>query len=363
LAIWVFFDDRDFRYSYSTEPTVSPNDFLVQVVQFTEENTFQKSISVFMSEQMNAAYFDEFGNLDQVKIGKLDRPEPGEGEVLIRVKAAGVNPVDAAVARGMLNEVIPAKFPAVPGWDMAGVVEERGHSARRFEEGDEVYAYARRPTVQHGTFAEYVAIPESYLAGKPESIDMKEAGGIPLVGLTAYQSLFQFGDLQENDTLLVLGGSGGVGTLAIQLAKAAGATVIGVASDRNQSYMAKLGADETIDYAAGNLGEAVNEVAPDGVDFILHCSRGDSLEQSIGTLKSGGQLISITNSDPDRPDDTQFQYVFVEPNAKQLDHISKLVDDGKIRVPVSKTYSLDETGQALKDIESLHAQGKTVITP
>jgi len=316
-----------------------------------------------MSAQIEAAYFDEFGELDQVKKGTFDRPEPGEGEVLVRVKAAGVNPVDAAVARGMLNEMIPAEFPAIPGWDMAGVVEERGHSARRFEEGDEVYAYARRPIVQHGTFAKYVAIPESYLARKPKSISMEEAGGIPLVGLTAYQSLFQYGNLQEDDTLLVLGGSGGVGTLAIQLAKSAGATVIGVAGETNQDYMKELGADETIDYTNGDVGEAVREVAPDGVDFILHCSRGDSLAESIDTLNSGGQLISITNSDPDRPDDINFNYVFVEPNAKQLGHIRELVDEGRVRVPVSKTYSLDEAGQALKDIESLHSRGKTVVTP
>ena len=316
-----------------------------------------------MSEQMNASYFETFGKLDQIKTGTLERPEPGEGEVLVRVKAAGVNPVDAAIARGMLNNAIPAKFPAIPGWDMAGVVEGRGHAARRFEEGDEVYAYARRPVVQHGTFAEYIAIPESYLAHKPQNISMQEAGGIPLVGLTAYQSLFQFGDLKEDDTLLILGASGGVGTLAIQLAKSAGATVIGVASSSNHEYMKELGADETIDYSAGHVGEAVQEIAPDGVDVIFHCSRGDSLKQSIGTLKSGGQLISITNRDPDRPDDIQFQYVFVEPNARQLQDIQELVEDGKVTVPVSKTYSLEEVAQALKDIESLHSQGKTVVIP
>jgi len=316
-----------------------------------------------MSEQMNAAYFDEFGDLNQIKTGTFDRPEPREGEVLVKVEAAGVNPVDAAVARGMLNEVIPTEFPAIPGWDMAGVVKERGYSARRFDEGDEVYAYARRPVVEHGTFAEYVAIPESYLSQKPQSISIEEAAGIPLVGLTAYQSLFQFGDLQKGQTLLVLGGSGGVGTLAIQMAKAVGATVIAVAGENNQDYMTELGADETIDYSAGNVGNAVREIAPEGIDFILHCSRGDSLQQSIDTLKSGGQLISITNSDPKRPDDIQFQYVFVEPNAKQLDHIREMVEDDKIRVPVSKTYSLEETDQALKDIESLHSRGKTVVIP
>ncbi|MDX1586064.1 MAG: NADP-dependent oxidoreductase [Balneolaceae bacterium] len=311
---------------------------------------------------MKAAYFEEFGELDNIKTGELERPEPGEGEVLVRVKAAGVNPVDAAVTRGMLNEVIPAEFPAVPGWDMAGIVEARGFSARRFEEGAEVYAYARRPKVHRGTFAEYIVLPESYVSRRPENISMEEAGGIPLVGLTAYQSLFQFGDLKQDQTLLILGASGGVGTLAIQLAKSVGARIIGVAGEENQEYMKELGADETIDYRAGHIGEAVSEVAPEGVDFILHCSRGDSLEQSIGTLKSGGQLISITNRNPEVSDDIRFQYVFVEPNAKQLNHIREIAEQGHIRVPISQTYSLDETEEALREIESLHTRGKTIIT-
>lgn len=312
---------------------------------------------------MRASYFQDFGELDNVKTGDLEKPEPSEGEVLVRVQSAGVNPVDAAVARGMLDEVIPAKFPAIPGWDMAGTVVERGHSARRFEEGDEVYAYARRPTIQHGTFAEYVCIPESYLAHAPIELSIEEAGGIPLVGLTAYQSLFQFGHLEQGQTILILGASGGVGSMAIQLAKAADTRVIAVAGASNQEYMQKIGADETIDYSNGNVGDHVEQLAPEGIDFILHCSRGDSLEQSIDTLKSGGQLISITNSDPDRPDDIDFEYVFVEPNAKQLKHIQELADDGKIEVPISKTYALEEAGQALRDIESLHTRGKTIITP
>lgn len=316
-----------------------------------------------MGTSMKASYFEEFGALDQIKTGTLERPEPGEGEVLVRVKAAGVNPVDAAIAKGMLQQAVPAKFPAIPGWDLAGVVEERGHAARRFDEGDEVYAYARRPTVQHGTFAEYVALPECYLARRPQTITMTEAGGIPLVGLTAYQALFQAGDLSEGDTLLILGASGGVGTLAIQLAKTAGATVIGVAGKRNQAYMKELGADETIDYAAGNVGEAVRAAVREDIDFIFHCSRGDSLDQSIDTLKSGGQLVSITNSQPGVRDDIRFEYVFVEPNARQLKHLQELVDENSIKIPVSKTFGLEDTGKAIREIESLHTRGKTVITP
>ncbi|SHF93320.1 NADPH:quinone reductase [Fodinibius roseus] len=316
-----------------------------------------------MSTSMRASYFEKFGELDQIKTGTLERPEAGEGEVLVRVRAAGVNPVDAAVARGMLQQAVPAKFPVIPGWDLAGVVEERGHAARRFDAGDEVYAYARRPTVQHGTFAEYVALPECYLARRPGTITMTEAGGIPLVGLTAYQALFQAGDLSEGDTLLILGASGGVGTMAIQLAKTAGAIVIGVASERNQAYMKELGADETIDYTAGNIGEAVRAIVREDIDFIFHCSRGDSLGQSIDTLKSGGQLVSITNSQPGVRDDISFRYVFVEPNARQLKHLRELVDKEGITMPVSRTFDLGDTAEAIREIESLHTRGKTVITP
>jgi NADPH:quinone reductase-like Zn-dependent oxidoreductase len=314
---------------------------------------------------MKASFIEEFGELDNIQTGNLDKPEPKEGEVLIRVKAAGVNPVDAAVARGMLKDAIPSEFPMIPGWDMAGVVEERGHSARRFKEGDEVYAYARRPTIQHGTFAEYITLPESYLAKAPDRLSIEEAGGIPLVGLTAYQALFDAGNLKEGQTVLILGASGGVGTLAIQLAKASGAHVIGVASEANHDYMKELGTDEVIDYNSQDVGEATKEINPDGVDVIFHCSRGNSLEQAMeaNVLKSGGHLVSITKSKPEISDDVNFQYVFVEPNAKQLEHIQELADEGKIKVPISKKYSLEDAGEALQQIESLHTKGKTIITP
>jgi len=314
---------------------------------------------------MKAAYYNEYGELDNIKTGDLDKPEPGEGEVLVRIKAAGVNPVDAFATQGMLKDAIPSEFPAIPGWDVAGVVEERGHSARRFNEGDEVYAYARRPVIKHGTFAEYISLPESYLAKRPQKISMEEAGGIPLVGLTAYQSIFDAGKMKEGQTLLILGASGGVGTLAIQLAKAHGIKVIGVASKKNHDYMKELGADVTIDYKDNHVGKAVASIEPDGVDMIFHCSRGDTLDQVMetGVLKENGHLISITNSNPDISDDINFQYVFVEPNSTQLQHMQELADEGKIKVHVSKTYSLEEAGQALKDVQTLHTRGKLVIKP
>jgi len=316
-----------------------------------------------MSNKMKAAYYEKFGDLNQIKVGELDKPEPTEGEVLIKVKAAGVNPVDAAVARGMLKDAIPAEFPVIPGWDVAGVIEDRGYSARRFSKGDKVYAYARRPKIKHGTFAEYISIPESYVAKCPDKLSMDEAGGVPLTGLTAYQSIFDAGKLKGGETIMILGASGGVGSIAIQLANWKGATVIGVAGSSNQDYMKDLGADYTIDYSKGDVGEAVDDIAPDGIDMIFHCSRGDSLAQSHNRLKEGGRLISITNSDPKRRDDVHFQYVFVEPNATQLEHLSELADSDALKVPVSKTFKLDDAQKALQEIESLHTRGKTVIKP
>jgi len=318
-----------------------------------------------MSNTMNAAYLEQYGDFDKIKTGEQNKPEAGEGEVLVRVKAAGVNPVDAAVVGGNLKDAIPGEFPLIPGWDMAGVVEETGHSVSRFSAGDEVYAYARRPKIQHGTFAEYISLPESYLAERPLNISMEEAGGIPLVGLTAYQSIFDFGELKEGQTLLVLGASGGVGTLAIQLAKSVGANVIGVASEANHEYMKSLGADQTIDYQDTHVGEAVKEAQPDGVDVIFHCSRGDSFAQVMETdvLKDGGKVVSITNSKPDISDDIDFKYVFVEPNAEQLEHIAVLADSGEISLPVTETFTLYETGDVLKKVQSLHTRGKLIITP
>lgn len=318
-----------------------------------------------MSEEMKAVFIEDYGDLTNIKTGQLDKPEVGEGEVLIRVKAAGVNPVDAAVARGMLKDAIPGDFPLIPGWDVAGVVEETGHSVSRFSTGDEVYAYARRPKIQHGTFAEYISLPESYLAERPTNISMEEAGGIPLVGLTAYQAIFDFGNLKRGQTLLILGASGGVGTLAIQLAKSVGANVIGVASEANHEYMKELGADITIDYKNNHVGDAVEKAQPEGVDLIFHCSRGNSFTEVMETdvLKEGGKVVSITKSKPDISDDIEFKYVFVEPNAEQLEHIAGLADNGKIKVPVSNTYSLEEARQALQEIEKLHTRGKLVITP
>ncbi|WP_233635622.1 alcohol dehydrogenase catalytic domain-containing protein [Hymenobacter setariae] len=146
-----------------------------------------------MAEQTQAAYYTEFGGIDKLKVGPLDLPEVGEGEVLVRVKAAGINPVDYVVREGHFQQVVTNAFPAVPGWDVAGIVEKRGHGASRFAEGAEVYGYVRRLVVQHGTFTERLVVPECYLAARPQHLSWEEAGALPLAGLTAYQSVIRPG--------------------------------------------------------------------------------------------------------------------------------------------------------------------------
>jgi NADPH:quinone reductase-like Zn-dependent oxidoreductase len=318
-----------------------------------------------MAKQMRAALYHQFGGADSVQVEMLDIPAVQEGEVLIRVKAAGVNPVDAFILGGHMQQFLPYTFPIVPGWDVAGVIEECGYSARRFSPGDEVYAYARRPTVHLGTFAEYIVLPESYVAARPKSLRWEEAAGIPLAGLTAYQSLFDAGHLQAGQSVLILGASGGVGSQAIQLAKAHGATVVAVASARNQEYMRELGADHTIDYAQGSIADAVKVIFPVGVDVLFDCISGDTLAQSVAALKPTGTLVSILSRGEGLTlgPEVQFNYVFVEPNSRQLDYLRELADAGKLKIQVGQTYSLEQVPEAFRQIETHHTTGKIVIVP
>ena len=316
-----------------------------------------------MGKEMKAAIFNEFGGPEKVRVTITEVPELKEGEVLIRMRAAGVNPVDAVISKGYYKDMMPHSLPVIPGWDICGVVENRGHAARRFQVGDEVYAYARRPEIKWGSFAEYMVIPDSYLAKKPKNLSPEEAAGIPLAGLTAYQSLYEAGKLQENQTVLIIGASGGVGSFGIQLAKAVGAKVIGVASEKNHAYMEELGADHTIDYKNNHIGEATKKLYPEGVDLIFDCTSGESLQQSLMALKPSGKLVSILNQGKDLDPEIDFQFVFVEPNALQLDHLRELIEAGKLSVHVSQTYSLNDAAEALNQIQSLHTTGKIVVVP
>lgn len=310
---------------------------------------------------MRAALIREFGGPEKIRTETVPIPHVQEGQVLVRIKAAGVNPVDTAVREGYLQERIPHRFPLILGWDLAGIVADIGFSARRFEIGEGVYGYARRPVVQYGTYSEYIVLPETYLAHMPSQLTYAQAAGIPLAGLTAYECLFDAGLLQTRQTVLILGASGGVGSMAIQLARYQQAVIIGVASGANHAFMKELGAGYTVDYKNEHVGESVKALFPEGVDLIVDCVSGDTLKQSLSALKPGGRLVSIINQGQDLDPGIDFQYVFVEPNSLHLDHLRDLADSGLLKVHVSQTYTLDQVAEAHRQIQTHHTQGKIVI--
>ena len=312
---------------------------------------------------MKAIAIDEFGGRDKLQYTYVETPKPGEGEVLVRIKATSVNPVDYKLREGFLKGRLPHQFPIILGWDMAGIIEGRGHSSRRFDQGEEVWAYARRPLVQNGTYAEYISLPESYLARKPKGLSFEEAASMPLTGLTAYQSLFIAGQLKAGQTALLIGASGGVGTMAVQLAKIKGAKVIAVSSGKNKDYvMNQLQADDFIDYKKEKPGEVIDEK----VDLVFDMAGGVQLQESSRLVKTGGKIVSIAGKFEDisllKKEKKTFHYVFVEPHSRQLDELNELSSDGRLKPYVQQVFSLEEMKKAHKLIESGHTTGKIAVS-
>ena len=313
---------------------------------------------------MKACIIEAFGDRSQLKLTDLPTPEAGEGEVLVRIHASGVNPVDWKIREGWLNDLFPHAFPLILGWDMAGVVEAVGHGARRFTPGDEVYAYARRPVIQHGTYAEVIALPESYISRKPQNLSMTEAASIPLTTLTAYQALFDAGRLEAGQSVFILGASGGVGSSAVQLAAEKGCRVVGLASSRNHAYVKSLGAQAVIDYEEEDFAERLKETMPDGVDLVFDCHGGDTLQRGFLCARSGGALVSITEAVDEavlKERDVRFAFTFVEPHVPQLNHIRDLIEAGRFRATVTQTFPLDQVAKAHAAMETGHTRGKIVL--
>ena len=318
-----------------------------------------------MATQTKAAFYTEFGGIDKLQVGYLDLPEVGESDVLLRVKAAGLNPLDPFVREGHYQQALPSAFPSVPGFDVAGIVEQVGPGVTRLKVGDEVFGMVYRPVVQHGTCAERLVVPASYLTLRPQRLSWEAAGGLPLASLTAYQAVITAGQPQAGETVLILGGSGGVGSTAIQLAKHAGATVVAVASAKNADFMRDLGADFTVDYAAGPVAEAVRRVAPGGVDLLFDGAGGDTLAHSLAVLRPHGRLVSVLNDGQNLalPAGVQFTHLFARLSVPDLEHLRELAEAGQLRVPVGHTFPLDDIRAAFEQLESKHTTGKIVVVP
>ncbi len=313
---------------------------------------------------MKAMAIEEFGGADKLKEMDLPKPVPQENEVLIKITHAGVNPVDWKIREGYLQEMLPHAFPLILGWDASGVVESVGANIEKYKAGDNVYAYCRKASVQHGCYAEYIAVDEEALALAPGKISLAEAAGIPLAGLTAWQSLFDFGELKEGQTVLIHAGAGGVGSLAIQFAKVHGAKVYTTASAKNREYVESLGADHIIDYTQENFVEVIQKAEPNGVDVVYDTVGSTTQEESFALVKKGGALVSIV----DPPSEEKGQelgikvgFVFVTPNAKQLQEITDLINKEKVRPVSVQTMNLSEASQALTLNQERHVRGKIIL--
>ncbi|HET9379379.1 MAG TPA: NADP-dependent oxidoreductase, partial [Streptomyces sp.] len=289
--------------------------------------------------------------------GDVRDPRVGPDSVLVKVRAAAVNPVDWKCREGYLDGVLQPVFPVIPGWDLSGVVVQPGAAVAEYAVGDEVIGYVREDFLSRGTFAEYVAAPVRTLARKPRALSFEEAAGLPLAGLTAYQTLVKALRVGPGETVLVHAAAGGVGSLAVQIARHLGARVIGTASERNHDFVRALGA-EPVAHGEG-LAERVRGLAPEGVDAVLDTVGGDTTRVSANLLAPEGRLVSV--ADPDVVDHGG-RYCFVRPDPDDLAHLSDLADQGVLTVHVSRTFPLERAADAHRLNEEGRTRGKIVVT-
>lgn len=298
-----------------------------------------------------------YGGPDVLEVGERPDPLVGPDSILVRVRAAGVNPVDWKIREGYLQGAFPHALPNIPGWDVSGVIEAVGPAVRGWKVGDEVLGYARKDVVQDGTYAELVTVSKRHLARKPAGVSFEAAAALPLAGLTAWQALDAVG-AGEGDTVLVHAAAGGVGHLAVQIAKARGARVIGTASERNHEHLRSLGA-EPVEYGPG-LVDAVRAIAPDGVDAAVDFIGGESITQSVELAHDPARTAS--NVDPQAVLAAGGLYCFVEPNSDELQRLVDMVAEGVVVVDIEKTFPLEQAADAHRQLQEGHVRGKLVIT-
>ena len=306
---------------------------------------------------MRAVTYDSYAeDNSRLTVGAVAEPKLGPSQVLIEVRGAGVNPVDWKIMRGGLDGMMDTVFPVIPGWDVAGVVRALGPDVPEFSVGDEVMAYARKDVVHAGTFAELVAVAAVVVARKPATLDWQQAGGLPLAGLTALRTLDRLA-VGPSDTVLLHGAAGGVGSMAVQIARGRGARVLGTASEGNHARLRELGA-EPVTYGEG-LADRVRDLAPGGVtavaDFV-----GGQLETTLAVLATGGRHASV--ADPS-VEDHGGAWIWVRPDGTKLAELAELCDRAGLTVDVAGTFALDEVSAAFDLSRAGDTHGKLVIVP
>jgi NADPH2:quinone reductase len=291
----------------------------------------------------------------------LPSPQVGPGQLLVRVQASSVNPVDAGIAAGSLRDMFPHEFPVLVGRDFAGVVEQVGAGVTRYAAGDTVLGFVpgMSPGVHDGSWAELIAVPQDQVARCPDGVGLVQAGAAPLAGVTALAVHDALG-LGQGDTVLMVGANGGVGSLAVQLAAAAGATVVAPGLPEDDDYLRSLGVAEVLD-RNGDVVAQVRERHPDGVDALADfASRSpEQLGTYAAVVRAGGRIASSAGAAGEGPDRTN---VMAVPAAATLDRLAGLLADGSLRVPIQASYPLAQVDQALKTHGGQHTQGKLAIT-
>jgi NADPH:quinone reductase-like Zn-dependent oxidoreductase len=306
---------------------------------------------------MLAVRIHQYGNRDVLSLDEIPVPAIAPDELLVKVVAASVNPVDWKVREGYLAQMIPHPLPLTLGWDLSGVVAAAGSAVHGWQAGDAVFS---RPDLKrNGTYAEFVAVRAAECARKPATISHVEAASLPLAGITAWEALVTAAQLQRGQRVLVHAGSGGVGSLAIQIAKDRGATVFATTSARNRALVESLGADQVIDYTATRFSDAVPPV-----DVVFDTLGGQVQEESWSVLRPGGMLVSIV-SPPDeaRAKERGFRsaFVFIGPNAPVLGQLAQMVDGGRLRPVIGAEFALRDIARAHALSESGRAAGKIVL--
>jgi NADPH:quinone reductase-like Zn-dependent oxidoreductase len=313
-----------------------------------------------MTATMRAIVQRAYGGPEVLQLAEVSRPEPIVTEVLVRVHAAGVNPIDAKTRAGGGFAPQVGEPPFIPGWDLSGVVEEIGYGVTRFQPGEEVYGMPNFPR-RAGTYAEFVAVRSRQVARKPASLSHVEAAALPLAGLTAWQSLVDTAQVGPGTRVLIHAAAGGVGHLAVQIAKARGAYVIGTAGSAKHDFLRSLGADEVIDYTAVAFEDVVEPV-----DVVLDLVGGETRRRSLEVLAEGGLLIPLPRgldvSQEAAERGLRVAPVIVEPDYRGLEHLAELAGSGRLKVCVSRELPLAQAAEAHRYIDGGGATGKTVLT-
>lgn len=315
---------------------------------------------------MRAVYYEEHGPATVLKAGELPVPEPGENQVLVQVCATSVNPIDRRLRAGELTEYIQRTFPVVPGWDLAGRIVKVGAGVSDWAIGDEVLGLAFTWAIQHGSYAEFCPIDVTAIARKPAGLRFTEAAALPLVSLTAWQALHEFGELAAGQTALIQAAAGGVGSVAVPMARHLGAKVYATASAANADYVSERGADIVIDYREHDYRDVVRQHEPDGVDLVYESLLGEGIaEDAIRLAKSGGVVVFMNNEPPDMPEinarQIKTEFLHHRPDGAMLSELATYFADGVLPLPAIEVIQLGDAIEAQQRSEAGHTRGKLVI--